>query len=396
MTPLLTVDQAQNVRKFVYHGGDSSLLYKFVLSPLAQTCVDWFTPVWLAPNVITTIGLLFNIFAACLTLAYNPEFDANDADVGWLAMVSAVCMFLYQTFDNIDGKQARKTNSSSPLGVLFDHGCDAINVCLSIIPISSALGLGWSDRSIMVFALIPLVPFFSQTWELYHVKSMVLPIINGPSEGLVIAISMMLTTYYTGSAQWYRTAYHVNALGREVVPGELLMVVAATGAAGTCFFNVLNVIRKQAGELQAARHSLVGVLCSFLPFAVYYVSLMVWLWHSEVALTPPYRWWTLLLGSSVFIELVSHINLMHIVDGTMQPGERYLVGMIVLLAVAVLPEVRPHVPAILGERTVLVPFALLAAGLTVRLLHLMNVEVANALNIYVFVMGRKSIKDKKF
>jgi ethanolaminephosphotransferase len=27
----------------------------------------------------------------------------------------------------VDGKQARRTNSSSPLGQLFDHGCDAIN-----------------------------------------------------------------------------------------------------------------------------------------------------------------------------------------------------------------------------------------------------------------------------
>ena len=28
--------------------------------------------------------------------------------------------------DNADGKQARKTGSSSVLGMLFDHGCDMI------------------------------------------------------------------------------------------------------------------------------------------------------------------------------------------------------------------------------------------------------------------------------
>jgi phosphatidylglycerophosphate synthase len=32
-----------------------------------------------------------------------------------------LCWFL-QTFDAVDGKQARRTNSSSPLGELFDHG----------------------------------------------------------------------------------------------------------------------------------------------------------------------------------------------------------------------------------------------------------------------------------
>lgn len=31
-------------------------------------------------------------------------------------------MILMQTFDAVDGKQARRTNSSSPLGELFDHG----------------------------------------------------------------------------------------------------------------------------------------------------------------------------------------------------------------------------------------------------------------------------------
>ena len=36
-------------------------------------------------------------------------------------------LFVYQTLDAIDGKQARRTNSSSPLGELFDHGCDSLS-----------------------------------------------------------------------------------------------------------------------------------------------------------------------------------------------------------------------------------------------------------------------------
>jgi ethanolaminephosphotransferase len=31
-------------------------------------------------------------------------------------------------FDEMDGKQARRTGNSSPLGMLFDHGCDAFTV----------------------------------------------------------------------------------------------------------------------------------------------------------------------------------------------------------------------------------------------------------------------------
>jgi len=36
-------------------------------------------------------------------------------------------MFAYQTFDGCDGKHARNTKSSSIVGELFDHGCDAVS-----------------------------------------------------------------------------------------------------------------------------------------------------------------------------------------------------------------------------------------------------------------------------
>lgn len=44
----------------------------------------------------------------------------------WAYLQAALGLFLYQTLDAIDGKQARRTGSSSPLGELFDHGCDSM------------------------------------------------------------------------------------------------------------------------------------------------------------------------------------------------------------------------------------------------------------------------------
>jgi phosphatidylglycerophosphate synthase len=35
--------------------------------------------------------------------------------------------------DEMDGKQARKTGNSSPLGLLFDHGCDSFTTALLTI-----------------------------------------------------------------------------------------------------------------------------------------------------------------------------------------------------------------------------------------------------------------------
>lgn len=45
----------------------------------------------------------------------------------WAYIACACGLFIYQSLDAIDGKQARRTNSSTPLGELFDHGCDSLS-----------------------------------------------------------------------------------------------------------------------------------------------------------------------------------------------------------------------------------------------------------------------------
>lgn len=45
----------------------------------------------------------------------------------WAYAVNALSLFVYQTLDALDGKQARRTGSASPLGEIFDHGCDAFS-----------------------------------------------------------------------------------------------------------------------------------------------------------------------------------------------------------------------------------------------------------------------------
>ena len=81
-------------------------------------------PLWMAPNLVTFIGLTGTALAAVLLTSYSPQLDGEVP--GWCSALFAVTLFIYQTLDAIDGKQARRTNSSSPLGQLFDHGCDTV------------------------------------------------------------------------------------------------------------------------------------------------------------------------------------------------------------------------------------------------------------------------------
>merc|ERR1719291_296377 len=45
----------------------------------------------------------------------------------------AFCEFLYQTMDAADGKHARRTGQSTPLGALFDHGCDGVVTWINVV-----------------------------------------------------------------------------------------------------------------------------------------------------------------------------------------------------------------------------------------------------------------------
>lgn len=70
--------------------------------------------------MITLAGFVVLVANLLLIIWYSPYL--HGAMPLWVYVSSGVCLFFYQTMDNLDGKQARRTGTSSPLGELFDHG----------------------------------------------------------------------------------------------------------------------------------------------------------------------------------------------------------------------------------------------------------------------------------
>lgn len=60
---------------------------------------------------MSSLGLLF----------VTKPTPSNETSTDFLFSFS-LGLFLYQSLDAIDGKQARRTGTSGPLGELFDHG----------------------------------------------------------------------------------------------------------------------------------------------------------------------------------------------------------------------------------------------------------------------------------
>lgn len=208
----LTKDSIKALKEFQYNGTDHSLLYKYALSPLAGFLVDHATPSTIAPNSITLIGFFSMVFAYAMIQKECPTFDqcTPDKDVpGYIFLVNGLALLFYQTLDNMDGKHARKTGSSSPLGLFFDHGLDACNTYIGTVNIICMFGIPSSDLvSIFIITTMSSLPFFVTTWEEYYNHKLDLPIVNGPSEGLFGNAVASLATYYFGQQFWHEDSLH--------------------------------------------------------------------------------------------------------------------------------------------------------------------------------------------
>jgi ethanolaminephosphotransferase len=419
-SPYLPPDAAARLGSYVYRSEDRSLVYKHFWRPLCRTSVNWL-PLWLAPNVITVTALLLVIFVHIGFVWYMPnitnsvnynlrataivpvstqehqifagvpfgspafeklrtifqlDFPGSPAAPVWLFVAGGVCLILYQYLDNLDGHQARRTGMSSPLGLLMDHGCDAINCVIGSLSIATALGTGptWKSWSVVSSAVIV---FFCNTWEEYYRGALVLPIINAPNEGLLLAAALYIVTSFTGTVFWlqylsvpvdvlpswvpeafqsirfYANGHQTNLYNELLNPQEdptqpatfgvmlntAFTVFMLAGATATAIGNVLCVFRcvrgTRPGEAEAhgkyatgwlLRHfPFIHALTRLLPLAVLTVMANIWVYTSPNAIFrahPRVACWTFGL---LYTKLAVHLMVAHLCETEFHPLRRTLI-----------------------------------------------------------------------
>ncbi|EAS06711.3 CDP-alcohol phosphatidyltransferase (macronuclear) [Tetrahymena thermophila SB210] len=176
----IPVQNEQNLKLYKYTGCDNSLLYNYILGPIAELILK-ITPAWIAPNTLTLMGFLCVLIPHLILWYMFP--DKLEGDVPrWYCLFVSLMHLVYMNFDNLDGKQARKTGNSSPMGLLFDHGCDAMIVFVQGITLATCMGFGNNYLAYLVYAS-GAIPFYITTLEEYYTDIMYLPLINGAAEG---------------------------------------------------------------------------------------------------------------------------------------------------------------------------------------------------------------------
>ncbi|XP_035431224.1 cholinephosphotransferase 1 isoform X3 [Spodoptera frugiperda] len=123
------------------------------------------TPLWLAPNLITILGLIVNVVTTLILVWFSP--DARQDPPRWACALCALGVFIYQSLDAIDGKQARRTGSQSPLGELFDHGCDSISTVFIALGACIAVKLGEYPTWMFFQCFCAMTLFYCAHWQAY-------------------------------------------------------------------------------------------------------------------------------------------------------------------------------------------------------------------------------------
>lgn len=191
-------DALVHLKSYKYSSVDKSLISRYILKHYWNGFVE-LLPLWIAPNLVTLLGFFFILGNVALMEFYVP--DMVGPAPSWVYYSFAFGLWMYSTMDNVDGKQARRTGTSSPLGELFDHGIDSLNCTLASMLEVAAMGYGHSKTGAFT-ALIPVLPMFFSTWETYHTHTLYLGYFNGPTEGLIIACAIMVLSGYYGPEIW--------------------------------------------------------------------------------------------------------------------------------------------------------------------------------------------------
>lgn len=319
-----------HLKSYKYSSVDKSLISNYILRHYWNGFVE-LLPLWLAPNMVTLLGFFFILGNVIILQIWIPDLIGPGPT--WVYYSFAFGLWMYSTMDNVDGKQARRTGTSSGLGELFDHGIDSLNCTLGSLLETAAMGFGATHIGAFT-AMIPVLPMFFSTWETYHTHTLYLGVFNGPTEGLIIAAAIMAVSGYYGPDIWKRPI--ASVVGFEDILGDtsfrqgwvpLLLWAFFFIHLPACVYHVSKARRAQ-------NLPVLPVFLEWTPMIVFCGSSLAWLGSPHSHLLEDNRLVLFCLTMSfVFGRLTTKIILCHL---TRQPFPYWTVMLVPLVGGAVM------------------------------------------------------------
>ena len=115
------------------------------------------------------IGFIFAVAPTVfLFTQYDTSFSTEHTRIpNWFFFYFAFSYFMYRMFDEMDGKQARRTKTSTALGMMMDHGFDSFSVGFIKMVLAKSVSSGDSLQSLFFVAGSCMVFHFTILEEYY-------------------------------------------------------------------------------------------------------------------------------------------------------------------------------------------------------------------------------------
>jgi len=282
----------------------------------------------MAPNLVTLIGFVFIILSYVLMQPFSPTLLGINVP-GIVFFITALFLAIYMTLDALDGKQARRTNSSSPLGELTDHGCDSVSSFILAIELAIALNVGSGWVAIYLF-FMGLLSFYSGQWEEYHTGTLDLGYFN-VTEAEIIMISIHAFTSFSGASFW-DTTLAIPILG----PLRLSSIMLISSTASVLYAVLGNVLTIRQMVIQKKVRADEAIL-RFAPFLLCSALFAVWHGLSTVLVNHPHLFFC--SWGFLFSNLIGRMVLCRVCEEPFKPDFTLLVPVVVGIVNSVLGNV---------------------------------------------------------
>ena len=256
---IFTQEELQAAKSHKYAGTDDSILVNYCLKYFWNWIVEFF-PMNLAPTVITFVGFLAEVISFIVTFI-DTDFMENEPS-SFVCIFDGVMLLFYQTLDNLDGKQARRTGSSSSLGQFFDHGCDAITGCLELMKVAMVLDFGVTGKTFYFITLMG-IGFLLTSWEEFVTGKFYLGYINGPDEGLFLLGAVQIAVGIAPRIRYYFQHWFF----------EFCFVVGFSFTIGVIIIDVIKEVKHEKTLMKKAIVSLLPCVITTVLFIVNFALL---------------------------------------------------------------------------------------------------------------------------
>ena len=254
-------EEKDKLAKWQYSVDDKSITTQLFTS-WWNYIVTW-VPETVAPNILSLAGLL------CILFYFQLAYDYASTNSMLVSLSGFVLIFAYITLDAIDGKHARRTGNSSPLGELFDHTCDNVSVPFMTVGLTLTLGItnmtfNWYlvQTSQIVFLLSHIEAFRKRVVEFGRW--------TGPGEVLHMYLLVLLTNALFGF-RWFYLGFEAISLYFNMTPDVFSVKIMSTLYYLTLVYFFLYIYRIDNKHSTTKKGLLISIAVRTIPsFMIHY------------------------------------------------------------------------------------------------------------------------------